>query len=138
MQLDAELVKDFVLEIQILEKELKGIVGNLEKSLDQPAQFENFAQVIDRIYGTAATFGFKDLASYCGMLKKTCYDCSKSGNKRGQQKVLSLLKTCMENISALQAGVHDVELMKKLHHNLHLEEQKAARLYEEIFQYNKK
>jgi hypothetical protein len=138
MQLDAELAKDFVSEVQLLETELKLIVGQLDRSLDQPKAFENFAQVIDRIYGTAATFGMKELAAYCGMLKKTCYDCAKSENKRGHQKVLGLMKTCLENIDALRRGINDPEVMKKIHHTLHLEIQKANRLHEEIFQHNKK
>jgi hypothetical protein len=138
MKLDAELIKDFIAEIQQLESELKKIVEGLEKNLEQPILFASFGQVIDRIYGTAATFGMKEFAAYCGMLKKTNYDCSKSNNKRGYQKVLGLQKTCMENIDSLIKGIHDPEVMKKINHSLHLEVQKAHKLHEEIFQFNKK
>ncbi len=138
MNLDADLIKDFVSEIQQLESELKSIVGQLEKNVEQPNLFAQFGQVIDRIYGTAATFGMKEFSAYCGMLKKTNYDCSKSSNKRGYQKVLTLQKTFMENIDSLIKGIHDPEVMKKINHSLHLEIQKANKLHEEIFQFNKK
>lgn len=138
MNLDADLIKDFVAEIQQLEQELKQIVEGLEKDNNQPALFASFGQVIDRIYGTAATFGMKEFAAYCGMLKKTNYDCSKSTNKWGQQKVIGLQKKCMENIDSLIKGIQDLEAMKKINHSLHLEIQKANKLHEEIFQFNKK
>lgn len=138
MGLDAELLNDFVAEIKSLEPELAAVVASLKTNNDQPAQFEKFGQIIDRIYGTAATFGLADLAAYCGTLKKTCYDCAASANKRPQPKVVSLLETCMLHLDALVKGIHDPEATKKIGHAIHLECQKAKKLHDEVFQFNKK
>jgi chemotaxis protein histidine kinase CheA len=138
MILDPEMLVDFVTEIKALEAELKVPVLSLKTNLDQPKMFEKFGQVIDRIYGTAATLGFAELATYCGTLKKTCYDCSAANNKRGQVRVLGLMETCLENLDALIKGVHDPEAQKKLTHVLHLECQKAKKLHEEVFKFTTK
>lgn len=138
MTMDADLLNDFVAEIKSLEGELQAIVTSLKANNDQPQVIEKFGQIIDRIYGTAATFGFTDLATYCGMLKKTCYDCAASTNKRSQMRVVGLLEACMTNLDALAKGIHDPEATKRLTHVLQLECKKGKKLYDEIFQFNKK
>lgn len=139
MTLDADLLNDFVAEMKLLAPEMKALVEALKKNSEQPAAFAKFGQLIDRIYGTAATFGLKELATYCGTMKKSCYDCASApGNKRAQVRVLGLMETCMLNIDALVAGVHDPLVMQKISHTLHLECQKAKKLEEEVFKFVKK
>ena len=138
MSHDPELLNDFASEIKSLQGSLQSIVAGLKTNHDQPKLFEQFGQIIDRIYGTAATFGFTELATYCGTLKKTSYDCAVATNKRGQPRVVSLLETCMQHLDTLVKGIHDPEATKKLSHVLHLECQKAKKLHDEIFQFTKK
>jgi chemotaxis protein histidine kinase CheA len=135
---DPELLNDFAAEIRSLYDEMQAIVTSLKANHDQSPLFEKFGQIIDRIYGTAATFGFAELAGYCGTLKKTCYDCAAANNKRAQMRVVSLLETCMQNLDTLVKGIHDPEATKKLAHMLHLESQKAKKLHDEVFQFTKK
>lgn len=138
MSTDPELLKDFITEVGTLEAELNGVVASLRGNPDQPPLYGKFAQLIDRIYGTAGTLGFKDLAAYCGMLKKTCYACEKPEAKRAQAKVLRLMEACMENLGALIKGINDPTIIDKMRHALHLEAQKANKLHDEIFQFVKK
>lgn len=138
MAIDPELLRDFVAEIKLLELELKGIVVSLQENIDQPVKYEQFGQIIDRIYGTAVTLGFKEMAAYCLMLKKTSYACAKQEAKRAQVRVLKLLEACLDLLGVLVVGTRNPEVLKIFKHTLHLEEQKAHKLHEEIFQYLKK
>lgn len=135
---DPELLKDLAAETAVISKELALVVQELKKNSDQPALFEKFAQMIDRIYGTAATFGMKELAGYCGTLKRICYTCAKANVPRGNLKVLRLLEIYLENVSALIKGVSDPEAMKKLNSVFQLEEKKAEKIQEEVFSFVKK
>lgn len=138
MSIDPEISSAFVAEIKTLEGELNAAVDGLKKNPEQPALFEKFGQVIDRIYGTATTLGFKELGEYCGMLKKTCYECAKSNNKRAQIRVLGLLETCMQQLKTLQESIQNPEAMKTIHHSVHIEMQKGKKLQEEIFKFTNK
>ena len=137
MEQDPELLDAFAQEISQLEEELGIVVESLKQNIDQPQAFEKFGQLIDRIYGTAATFGFTELATYSGALKKTCYDCSVTINKRAYPRVLNLLDNCMTNLSTLKQGIHNPEIVKEINRTLHLETQRTKKLFEEIFQFDK-
>jgi HPt (histidine-containing phosphotransfer) domain-containing protein len=137
-EFDPELLKDLAEEIDAISRELSLVVGELKKNSEQPLLFEKFGQMIDRIYGTAATFGMKELASYCGTLKKICYACASAGVPRGNIRVLRLLEVYLENVSALVNGVADPEVMKKLSYTFLVEEKKAEKIQEEIFSFKKK
>lgn len=52
-----ELLSAFIEELDGIYPLLKKATDEVEKTLDSPAQFEAFGQVIDRLYGTAATLG---------------------------------------------------------------------------------
>lgn len=138
IEIDAELLQDLIPEIQQLSNELGQVVAELKKNSEQPALFEKFGQIIDRIYGTASTLGMKELASYCGTLKKTCYECAKANNTRANLRVLKLLETYLENVAGLIGAITNPEAAKTLNFTLHLEEQKAKKIHEEIFQFIKK
>jgi hypothetical protein len=130
--IDPELAKDLALEISQISLELAQVVAELKKNSDQPPLFEKFGQIVDRIFGTAGTFEMKELASYCGTLKKICYECAKAGNPRGNLRVLRLLEAYLENVNSLIKGISDPVIMKQLNFSLHLEEQKAKKIQEEI------
>ncbi len=135
---DAELARDLAEEMTVLSQELAHLVMRLKENNDQPALFEKFGQIIDRIYGTAATFGMKELASYCGTLKEVCYGCASARVAQGYSRVLKLMETYIENVNALIDGVTNPEAMKKLNFGLHLEEKKAKKIQEEVFRFTKK
>ena len=138
MEQDPELIAAFAEEIQQLENDLLVVVKGLKQNIDQPPLFAKFGNLIDRIYGTAATFGFKELAAYSGAMKKTCYDCSATINKRAYSRVLIMIEKCLELLGALRVGIHDQEVDKKINYNLAVELGRGKKIYEEIFQFDKK
>jgi len=136
--IDPELLNDFVAEVDSLNKEMRAVVQKLSQNKDQPELYKHFSQLVDRIYGTAATFGFAELASYCGMLKKACLECGNPLNKRAQLRVFALMENCTKHLADLSKGISDPEIVQSMKHTLHIEAQKATKLHEEIFQFSKK
>ncbi len=136
-QIDPELLNDLITEMKALTGELMPVVASLKTNPDQPALFENFGQIIDRIYGTAATVGLKELASYCGSLKKICYECGRVKNKQANARVLKLLETYLALASDLVGALASPEKAKNVNYAIHLEEQKAKKIHEDIFKFLK-
>lgn len=136
--IDPELLNDFVAEVNSLNAEMKTVVDQLSKNKDQPEKYKHFSQLVDRIYGTAATFGFNELATYCGMLKKTCLECGNPANKRAQLRVFALMENCITHLAELTKGISDPQLVQSMKHTLHIEYQKASKLHQEIFQFSKR
>jgi hypothetical protein len=136
--IDPELANDLANEMRVLEVELTKVVAELKIKSDQPELFEKFGQIIDRIYGTALTFGLKELASYCGTLKKICYECAKAKIPRANSLVLKLLETFLENVSELIKGITDPTAAVKLKDAMRIEELKAQKIHEQIFSFVKK
>jgi hypothetical protein len=114
------------------------VVASLKKENAQPQLFEKFANIIDRIYGTAGTFGLKELASYCGTLKRICYECAKVNTPIANARVLRLLESYLQNLSDLIKGVTDPNTAKQINRSIYLEEQKAKKIQEEVFKFAKK
>ncbi|MGZ3649743.1 MAG: Hpt domain-containing protein [Bdellovibrionota bacterium] len=135
---DPDLIESLKEEMQDLAGQLHLVVVGLQARPDQPALYEKFGQIIDRIYGTAATFELKELASYCGTLKKICYECAKAAHPQANVRVLRLMESYLENLSDLIKSISDPETAKKVNFAMHLEEQKAKKIHEEILQYVKK
>ena len=135
---DPEMLAGLAEEMKTLESQLAPVVAELKKNNSQPELFEKFGQIIDRIYGTAATFGLKELASYCGTLKKICYECAKLKSPNANARVLRLLEAYLQNLANLIKGITDPVVAKQINHAMHLEEQKAKKIEEEIFKYVKK
>ena len=71
-----DMIDFFVEEIHTLRAEMslkvskvmQGKLGELDLSY-----FAEFGQMIDRIYGTAATLGYEEIATYTKHLKDVCY-----------------------------------------------------------------
>lgn len=80
MEQDPEMLEAFKEEILVIKNELQPIVEGLKASYDKGEPFEKFGQVIDRIYGTASTLGFMEMANYCRTIKSVSYKCSQSDN----------------------------------------------------------
>lgn len=72
MEMDQELFEAFIEEVTALKKELGSIQESLSSDLSDPKKFLDFAQIIDRIYGTALTMGLNDVGEYLGVIRNTC------------------------------------------------------------------
>jgi len=91
-KIDKDIFIDFVAEVQSLRKELNLISQQIiETKMEESDLFEKYGNIIDRIYGTAATIGLMDFANYAKALKDVCYMCPKSDNMSGRKQVVKLL-----------------------------------------------
>lgn len=131
--MDDDLIDDFVAECKQLGAQLHGIVKQLQANKDQPEKFAEFSNIVDRIYGTAATFGFSTFAEYCLVLKNICAKCAKTRNERAQTKVLRLIEDSIGLLVALIKSVKDEAELEKLRHTLKIEKNKVEKMEQDVF-----
>lgn len=107
-----KLLEDFVDEIKIIQKDLTAIVDTQLRSVNmERVLFEKFGQLIDRIYGTAITLGFKEIGEYFFAIKKITYLSSQCEHETTHMKVLQIMIECSENIEKICKSIYDkVEL----------------------------
>lgn len=96
-QADLEMLQEFAREVSAIRDLLLPIVNTMRTNYSDPKAFENFGQVIDRIYGTAATMGYTQFAAYCLVLKSINYQSSQGKNlyAMGQVKELNLVAVAL-------------------------------------------
>ena len=134
MEVDKEILDGFVEEIRALEKVLKSIVQKMISSkLKDMKLFEQYGQTIDRVYGTAATLGFNELAEYTKSLKDLSYKCSQSDNEKGIRKTAEMLIHCLKYLDQICKGIHDAEELKKVRYLMSVDISKAEKLCRSYF-----
>lgn len=133
LNIDPELLDGLAEEITELQKEIKPIVDGMRENTNQPKGFEKFGQIIDRLYGTAATLGFEEIANYCRAMKAICYQCSQSDSEKGQRKVFDLMDNAVGYFEKLVASIHNPEEVKKVRYSLHVDQGKIDILQKGIF-----
>ena len=131
MEQDKEMIDFFVDEIKEIKTDLSVRVDSLVTGSDKKMEggpFEEFGQMIDRIYGTAATMGFGEIASYCKALKDVCYMASQSENLKGQKKTLRMMIECIGFMETLVEAIYEPTKIKLFNKNIQIEMGKAERL----------
>jgi chemotaxis protein histidine kinase CheA len=131
MSEDKEMVDFFVKEIDTLRAEmsmkvstiLKGKLGDLDVKM-----FEDFGQMIDRIYGTAATLGYEEIATYTKHLKDVCYMASESDNEKGHKKTIQMMIECIGLLEELKNCIYDKDQLIKYAIKMKVEGSRAERL----------
>jgi len=126
-----EMVDFFVEEINSLRAEmsikvskiLQGKLGDLDL-----ASFEDFGQMIDRIYGTAATLGYDEIATYTKHLKDVCYMASQTQNERGHRKVLQMMIECISLLEELKDCIYDKDQLYMFSRRMKVEGARAEKL----------
>ena len=84
-----EMINIFIDEIKELKADMSLIVSKLIKSkMESNNLFEQFGQMVDRIYGTAMTLGHKEIGEYTKAMKDVTYMASASDNENGKKKTL--------------------------------------------------
>ncbi|MFN8369242.1 MAG: hypothetical protein U0T83_01320 [Bacteriovoracaceae bacterium] len=120
--MDQEILQMFSDEIRAIEKELKVVIFGLIKSkLRDKSLFEKYGQIIDRVYGTAATLNFMEVADYCRMMKEITYKCSASDNEVGIQKCMYLMLESLKYLEIIPKTVSDAEELKKIRYKMKLD-----------------
>lgn len=126
---DKELLDAFSQEIEEIKKELIPCVNAIKSNpLASKTQFENFGQIIDRIYGTAATMGHKEFADYCRMMKTVSYKGSQTTNTYAQSKVKELIVVCMAQLEQFQKAIYNPKEIRRIRALLLTEQEKIASL----------
>ncbi len=134
METDKELLDDFVKELLTIDKALKSIVNKMiQTKLKDKSLFEQYGQTIDRVYGTAATLGFKELADYSKAMKDISYKCSQSENEKGIKKTTEMLIVCLKHLEVICKSIHQPEEIKKVRYLMNVEISKADRLCRSYF-----
>ena len=126
MFIDKELARDLVQTNKEIRKELTEIIESLQKDPSQLELYEQFGQIIDRIYGTVATIGMKNFAEYTKVIKQISYACSKSDSKQGRARVIGLLEGTIKNLVAFEEFITNPKKTDKLNtFKLILKQEKA-------------
>ncbi len=137
IETDPELLEAFQEEISTIRKELDPIVKNLSEKYDQPDLFLTFSQIIDRIYGTAMTMGFKELGEYTGVLRNICRKCGHAKFPVAMLETTKMLKRCMENFDTLEKSIKDPEKMSELMKIVAIDFKRAKALEEKVLSFAK-
>ena len=135
--MDQELVEIFIEEMGQLKTELSPILEKLKVDNQQPELFSNFAQIVDRIFGTATTMGFTEIGEYLGAVKNISRKTVTANIPRGMQEVFKILRTCMEYFEIMQDSLISPDAAKELSLKLKLEIKKIAKIDKEIFSFSK-
>ena len=115
MGIDQDILEAFAEEIRAIEKALKIIVqGIISAKLKAPQLFEEFGQVIDRIYGTAMTLEFVEVGEYCRSMKEITYKCSQSDSEKGMEKCMFMMLDCLKYLEAIPQCLNNMDELKKI------------------------
>jgi hypothetical protein len=132
---NSELINDFIAEIKTIHLELKDIVTIQLKTPKMDKQlFEKFGQLIDRIYGTATTLGYKDIGNYLLAVKNVSYLSSQCDREIGQKKALRMMMECVDYIEKIYLNLKNKEALKNLYRLFLVENAKADRMAKTEFQ----
>jgi chemotaxis protein histidine kinase CheA len=133
--MNKELIDDFVSEIRVIHLDLKANVNtqlNAQK-LDKKL-FENFGQLVDRIYGTAMTLGYTEIGKYFLAIKNISYLSSQCDREVGQKKALRMMMECVDNMDKICNSIYKKEELKTLNRLFIGEIAKAERMARADFQ----
>lgn len=137
MEVDPEILEAFIEEMVSLKADLSEAVESLKENNNQPEQFTKYAQVIDRIYGTALTLGFDKVGQYTGILRDICRKTGSSKIPRAYQPVAKMLIRSMDYYDKLIQSLNDPTALDKIRHELEFETKKAQKLDNDIFAFSK-
>lgn len=91
-RLPPELYSEFQKEVRQIQMILECCVQEIEATrMEDPKAFEEYGQVVDRIYGTAATLGLNEFAEYSKLLKTIAYKCSQTDNEMAKKKAAQMM-----------------------------------------------
>lgn len=129
-----ELITFFVDEVKELRSEMTGITSKLIQTKMQDRElFADFGQLVDRIYGTAATLGYKEIGDYTKAIKDVTYMAANSENESGQKKTLLFMIKYIELNDQICDSLYDKEKLGQINRLLNIEKSKADILNKKEF-----
>lgn len=133
---DKEMLDDFCSEIKSIKGELSIYISTLmQKKLGEQDtdNFAKYGQAIDRIYGAAATLGYKEIADYCMAMKTVTYMASDSQNHMGHRKVIMMMIESITLLEEIPECIYDNEKIKIYRSKLLQNVKKVERLNQKEF-----
>ncbi|OIQ15481.1 MAG: hypothetical protein BM556_17740 [Bacteriovorax sp. MedPE-SWde] len=131
-----EMTDVFVDEVKLIKVELSGYLTEMMKTkIDHVDRsfFEKFGQAVDRIYGTAATMGYSEIADYCKAIKDVTYMASRSDNMQGHKKVIRMMIECIQNLEEMCSWIYKPKEITLHKNKLIAEVRRAERLNKQEF-----
>lgn len=124
-----EIIDSFVAELKEIHFQLKTIVEQqLKNAKMDPSLFEDFGQLIDRIYVIVMTLGYTSVGQYFLAIKEVSYMSSQCNHEVGQKKALRMMIACTGNMEKICACIHKKEELKSLDRLFMIEIAKVDRL----------
>ncbi|WP_127714049.1 hypothetical protein [Halobacteriovorax sp. HLS] len=138
--MDNEMKTFFVDEIKEIRKNMTMAISSLiESKMENNSGFETFGQLVDRIYGTAATLGLKEISEYMKAVKDVSYMASASENESGKKKTVKFLIKYVELSDQICEAIYNTEELAKINRLLNVEKSRAELLNrKEFFSVQKK
>lgn len=130
----------FVDEVKQIRNSMSLSISSLiSTKLEDNSKFEEVGQMIDRVYGTAATLGLTEISEYTKAIKDVSYMASASENTSGKKKVVKFLIKYIELSDLICASIFDNKELIKINHQLNIEKSRANLLNQrEFYSINKK
>ncbi|WP_198295923.1 hypothetical protein [Bacteriovorax sp. Seq25_V] len=98
-----------------------------------PSYFAKYGNAIDRIYGTAATLGYTDIASYCLAMKEVTYMASQSNSALGHKKTIKMMIESIALLEELITAIYDQSKMKLYKNKIIMEVKRVERMNRQEF-----
>jgi chemotaxis protein histidine kinase CheA len=138
--MDNEMKTFFVDEVKEIRKDMTSSISKLiESKMTANKEFEKFGQLVDRIYGTAATLGLKEIGEYMKAAKDVSYMASASDNEVGKKKTVKFLIKYVELSDQICEAIFDETELSKINHLLNIEKSRAELINKrEFFSIDKK
>ncbi len=136
MGVDKELIDDFCAEIIKIKGELSTYIAQMMKpKIEQidASYFSKYGNAIDRIYGTAATLGYTDIASYCLAMKEVTYMAAQSENQLGHKKTIKMMIESIGFLEELTSAIYDNSKLKLFKNKITMEVKRVERMNRQEF-----
>jgi hypothetical protein len=133
-ELDKEIQDAFAEEVKGISDRLMPLAEKIRANyMTQPQLFGEFGQIIDGIYGTAATLGYAEISAYCRSIKVITYKCSKSTNVYALGQVKDLVLGAAKFVQMMQAVIAEPEKVKKIQYLMQKDRERAEELTRKLF-----
>ena len=124
--MDSEMKKFFVDEVKEIRKDMTDVISKIiESKMSVNEEFAKFGQLVDRIYGTAATLGLNEIGDYMKAAKDISYMASASDNEVGKKKTVKFLIKYVELSDQICEAIFVDEKLLKINQLLNTERKVA-------------
>ncbi len=134
MKITKSMKLEFAQEIAEIHKQLTHSVNEIIKTkMKEKEHFENFGNLVDRVYGVAMTYKFQEIAEYTKKMKEVSYCASQSDNMVHREKVVRLMIECLKHFDILPQAVFNKDELQKVSMTMNIVKGKAENMLRTAF-----